>query len=123
MLCVLDMDDLRTKIVAEAPGSRYSIHTGSTNMNHDLKKIYRWDGMKNDIFAFVAKCLNCLQVKAEHVKPYGHTQMINVSTWKWEPIKMDFVVGLPRNRSHHDFIWVIMDRMTKLANFIPVKST
>ena len=122
-LCVPDIDDLRTKIVVEAPGSRYLIHPGSSNMNHDLKNIYRWDGIKNDIAEYVAKCSNCQQVKAEHVKPYGHTQMIEVSTRKWEPIKMDFVVCLPRTRSHHDSIWVIMDEMTNSDHFIPVKST
>ncbi|XP_015054953.1 uncharacterized protein LOC107001401 [Solanum pennellii] len=54
-----DVDDLRTKIVAEAHGSRYSIHPGSTNMYNDLKKIYWWDGMKKDIAKYVAECPNC----------------------------------------------------------------
>ena len=49
--------------------------------------------------------------------------MIEVPTWKWEVINMDFVVGLPRTRRQHDSIWVIVDRMTKSAHFIPVKST
>ena len=48
-LCVLDVDNLRTRIVEEAHGSRYSIHPSSTKMYHDVKKIYRWDGMKKDI--------------------------------------------------------------------------
>ncbi|XP_069143398.1 uncharacterized protein [Solanum lycopersicum] len=46
MLCVPDVDDLRTKIIAEAHGSRYSIHPGSTKMHHDLKKIYWWDAFQ-----------------------------------------------------------------------------
>ena len=49
--------------------------------------------------------------------------MIKLLTWKWEAIHVDFVVGLPKCRKHHDFIWVIVDKMTKSANFIPVKST
>ena len=61
------VDDLRTKIVAEAHGSRYSIHPGSTNMYHELKQIYWWDVMKKDIAEYVAKCFNCQQVKAEHL--------------------------------------------------------
>ena len=40
-----------------------------------------------------------------------------------EAINMDFVVGLPRTRRQHDSIWVIVDRMTKSAHFILVKST
>ena len=49
--------------------------------------------------------------------------MIEVPTLKWEAINMDFVVGLPRTRRQHDSIWVIVDRLTKSAHFIPVKST
>ena len=48
-LCVPDVDDLRTNIVVEDNGLRYSIHPGSTNMYHDVKQIYWWDGMKKDI--------------------------------------------------------------------------
>ncbi|XP_069144351.1 uncharacterized protein [Solanum lycopersicum] len=70
-LCVPDVDDLRTKVVTEADGSRYSIYPGSTKMYHDLKQIYWWDVMKKDIAEYVAKCCNCQQVKAEHLKPGG----------------------------------------------------
>ena len=68
-------------------------------MYHDLKQIYWWDGMKKDIADYVAKCPNCQQVKAEYLKPGGLTQIIEVPTWKWEAINMDFVVGLPRTLS------------------------
>ena len=61
--------------------------------------------------------------KAEHLKPGGLTQIIEVPTWKWEAINMDFLVGLPKTRRQHDSIWVIMDSMTKSVHFIPLKST
>ena len=48
-LCVPDMDDLRTRILTDAHGSRYSIHPGSTKMYHDLKQNYWWDGMKKEL--------------------------------------------------------------------------
>ena len=57
-LYIPDVDDLRTKIVGEAHGSRYSIHQGSTKMYHELKHIYWWDGIKKDIIDYVAKCPN-----------------------------------------------------------------
>ena len=71
----------------------------------------------------MAKQPNCKQVKAEHLKPGGLTQIIKVPTWIWEAIDMDFVFGLPKTRRQHDSIWVIVNRMTKTAHFIPVKST
>jgi hypothetical protein len=43
--------------------------------------------------------------------------------WKWEEIGMDFIMGLPRTRDGYDSIWVIVDRLTKVAHFIPVKTT
>jgi transposase InsO family protein len=48
---------------------------------------------------------------------------LQVFEWKWEEIVMDFIVGLPRTQSGYDSIWVIIDRLTKVAYFIPVKTT
>ena len=79
--------------------------------------------MKKDIVEYVAKCPNCQQIKVEHLRPDSLTQIIEVSTWKWEAINMDFVVGLPRTRRQHDSIWVTVERLTKSAHFIPVMST
>ncbi|KAH0706582.1 hypothetical protein KY289_011658 [Solanum tuberosum] len=122
-LCVSDVDGLREKILEKAHGSRYSIHPGATKMYRDLREIYWWNGMKRDIAGFVAKCPNCQQLKVEHMKPGGLLQDMNIPTLKWEEVNMDFVVGLPRTRRQHDSIWVIVDRMTKSAHFLPIKIT
>src|SRR5688572_19789078 len=53
----------------------------------------------------------------------GLSQDIDIPTWKWEDINMDFVTGLPKVRGGCDSIWVIVDRLTKSAHFIPVKTT
>ena len=50
-------------------------------------------------------------------------RVIDIPNWKWEDISMDFVSGLPRTRSRNDSIWVIVDRLTKSAHFLPVKKT
>ena len=120
-LYVPNIDGLRSRILEEAHGTRYSIHPGSTKMYHNLREVFWWEGFKKDITEFVAKCPNFQQVKAEHQKPGGLLQEIQVPTWKWENINMDFVVGLPRTQKQYDFIWVIVDRLTKSAHFIPIK--
>ncbi|GKD83126.1 putative reverse transcriptase domain-containing protein, partial [Tanacetum coccineum] len=66
------------------------------------------------------KCLTCAEVKAEHEKPSGLLQQPEIPVWKWERITMDFVSGLPRTSSGHDMIWVIVDRLTKSAHFLPM---
>ena len=107
----------------EAHHSRYSIHPGSTKMYHDIKEIYWWHGMKKDVAEFVAQCPNCQQVKVEHQKPAGLVQEIAIPLWKWEAINMDFITGLPRSHRKFDSIWVIVDRLTKSAQFLPVRAT
>nr|GEX53869.1 hypothetical protein [Tanacetum cinerariifolium] len=69
------------------------------------------------------KCLTCAKVKAEHQKPSGLLQQPEILEWKWEKITMDFVLGLPRTPSGYDSIWVIVDRLTKFAHFLPMKKT
>ncbi|GAB2284509.1 hypothetical protein Dimus_039673 [Dionaea muscipula] len=68
--------------------------------------------------------MSCLsRVKAEHQRPAGRLQPLPIPEWKWEHITMDFVTGLPTTRNGHDSVWVIVDRLTKSAHFLPVKVT
>ncbi|GKD08482.1 putative reverse transcriptase domain-containing protein [Tanacetum coccineum] len=114
---------LRDLIMHESHKSKYSIHPGSDKMYQDLKKLYWWPNMKAEIATYVSKCLTCAKVKAEHQKPSGLLQQPEIPEWKWEKITMDFVSGLPRTPSGYDSIWVIVDRLTKSAHFLPMKKT
>ena len=115
--------DLRREILREAHSTPYSVHPGTTKMYKDLKMHYWWPRMKKDVVEYVAQCLTCQQIKAEHQRPAGKLQPLDIPEWKWEHITMDFVVGLPRTREGHDSIWVIVDRLTKSAHFLPVHTT
>jgi hypothetical protein len=59
-------------------------------------------------------------VKAEHQRPAGLLHPLKIREWKWEEIGMDFIVSLPRASTGYDSIWVIVERLTKVAHFIPV---
>ena len=54
-------------------------------------------------------------------KPSGLLQPLSIPEWKWDSISMDFVLGLPRTPSNYEAIWVIVDRLTKSAHFIPIR--
>ncbi|GJU45256.1 putative nucleotidyltransferase, ribonuclease H [Tanacetum coccineum] len=86
--------DTRSLIMHESHKSKYSIHPGSDKMYHDMRMLYWWPNMKADIATYVSKCLTCAKVKAEHQRPSGF-----------------------------DSIWVIVDRLTKSAHFLPIKET
>ncbi|GKE86345.1 reverse transcriptase domain-containing protein [Tanacetum coccineum] len=92
-------------------------------MYQDLKKHYWWPNMKAIIADYVGKCLTCSRVKAECQKPSSLLIQPEIPIWKWERITMDFVTKLPRTSNEHDTIWVIVDRLTKSAHFIPIKET
>ena len=86
------------RVLEEAHGYGYSILPGATKMYHDLREDYSWDGWKRDIAEFISNSPNFKQVKLEHIKLSGLTQIMDVPTWKWEDINMDFIVGLPQAR-------------------------
>ncbi|GJW06720.1 retrotransposon protein, putative, ty3-gypsy subclass [Tanacetum coccineum] len=91
-LCVPEDPTLREALMTEAHSSPFSIHPGSTKM-----------------------------VKIEHQRASGLLQPLEIPVWKWDEISMDFVTGLPRTQRKHDAIWVVVDRLTKSAHFLPIR--
>ena len=77
--------------------------------------------MKRDVTEYVSKCLTCQQVKAEHQVPTGLLNPLPIPQWKWDNISMDFVSGFTLTEQKHDSVWVIVDRLTKSAHFIPIR--
>lgn len=90
--CAPDNKELKDLILTEAHQTQYSIYPSSTKMYQDLKEKFWWVRMRREIAKFVA-------------------------LWKWEEFGMDFITGLPRTSLGHDSIWVITDRLTKVAHF------
>jgi hypothetical protein len=120
---VPDVKDLRKLILSEAHDTAYSIHPGSTKMYYDIKERFWWYGMKCSVAEYVAICDTCQRVKSEHQRPAGLLQPLKIPEWKWEEITMDFIVGLPHTQKGYNSVWVVVDRLTKVAHFIPVNTT
>ncbi|GJR90414.1 putative reverse transcriptase domain-containing protein, partial [Tanacetum coccineum] len=85
----------------------------------DLRTL--WPNIKENIATYVSKCLTCAKVKAEHQKPSGLQVQPEIPEWKWEKITMDFITKLPKMTNGYDTIWVIVDRLTKSAHFLPMR--
>jgi hypothetical protein len=79
--------------------------------------------MKKEVVDFIARCLECQKVKDEQKHPIGLLQPFPIPEWKWEVVTMDFITKIPRTIKKHDFIMVVVEKLTKSSHFILVKST
>nr|GEX92932.1 hypothetical protein [Tanacetum cinerariifolium] len=87
----------------------------------NMKKLYWWPNMKTNIATYVSKCLTCANVKDEHQRPSGLLVQPAIPEWKWDNITMDFITKLPKSSQGFNTIWVIVDRLTKSAHFLPIR--
>jgi hypothetical protein len=88
-----------------------------------VKGQYYWQGMKKEVVDFIAKCLECQKVKVDHRHSAGLLHPLPIPELKWEVLTIDSITGLPRTRKQHDAIMVVVDKLTKVAHFIPMKVT
>jgi hypothetical protein len=122
-LVVLKDFELHRKIMDETHCSWYSIHLGTNKMYQDLKKNFWWTRMKREMAKYVLECDTCRRIKADHLRPARNLQPLSIPEWKWENICIDFIMGLPRTSRGYHSIWVVVDRLTKSAHFIPIATT
>jgi hypothetical protein len=88
-------------------------------MYQDLGQQFWWTRMKREAARYVSECDTCRKIKADYMKPRGLLQPLSILEWKWDDICMDFIVGLPLIAHKIDSIWVIVDRLSRSAHFIP----
>ncbi|GKF90231.1 reverse transcriptase domain-containing protein [Tanacetum coccineum] len=79
--------------------------------------------MKANIANYVSKCLTCAKVKEEYQRPSGLLVQPDIPKWKWENITMYFFTKLPKSSQGYDTIWMIVDRLTRSAIFVPMRET
>ena len=79
--------------------------------------------MKTKVAEYIARCFECQQVKTEHQHTVGLLQPLPIPSWKWEIIGLDFITGLPTNQNQNNSIMVVVDKLSKAAHFILVKTT
>ena len=91
-------------------------------MYQDLKQRFWQTRMKRDVARYVSQCDVCRTVKAQHQKPAGLLQPLEIPEWKWDHIEMDFIIGFPLSQKKNNAIFVVIDNLSKVAHFFPVKT-
>src|SRR3954466_7480265 len=92
-------------------------------MYRDLRQRLSWTGMKREIAQFVAECDVCRRIKAQHQRPAGILQPLPIPEWKWDKVSMDFITGFPKTQKGNDAIFFVVDRLSKVAHFLPVRES
>jgi len=119
-VCVPRNGVSRRMLLDEGHKSRLSIHRSMSKMYKDLKATFWWTSMKTNVAGYVASCLVCQKAKIGHQRPGGTLKPLDIPQWKWDIISLDFVTHLLWSVREHDSIWLIVDRLTKCAHFLPI---
>jgi hypothetical protein len=122
MVYVPNDRELKLEILKEMHNVTYAGHPGYQKTVEVVKSHYFWPGMKKEIVEYIAKCMECQRVMAEHRHPTGLLQPLPIPEWKWDVVTMDFITGLPRTSKQHDSIMVVVDKLTKVAPFYSTKN-
>ena len=121
-LCVPDGSDLHRDILRELHCSPYSGHLGMNKTYSLIKRHFYWPHMQDFVNTYVRGCVTCQRNKPPVGQVAGKIQPLPVPSGIWEDVSMDFVGPLPQTARHHDYILVVVDRLSKMAHFLPCKS-
>ncbi|XP_017416426.2 uncharacterized protein LOC108327205, partial [Vigna angularis] len=116
-LCI-PQGSIRKLLIKESHGGGLMGHHGVDKTLNILKSKFYWPHMRIDVQRHCSKCIACLQAKSK-IMPHGLYTPLPIANTPWEDISMDFVLGLPRTQRGYDSIFVVVDRFSKMAHFIP----
>nr|GEU82486.1 putative reverse transcriptase domain-containing protein [Tanacetum cinerariifolium] len=117
----LSAEDVGGMLRKDLPKEKLEPRADETLCLNNRSWLYWWPNMKANIATYVSKFLTCSKVKAEHQKPFGLLVQPEIPKWKWVKITMNFITKLPKTTNDYDTIWVIVDRLTKFAHFLPMR--
>ena len=116
-----DSREIKMEIMNECHDSKVAGHFGMTKTEERVMQNFYWTRMEEDVRDYVRSCDTCQRDKTHRHKTFGLLQPLDVPYRPWESISMDFIVDLPNDQDHTQ-VWVIVDRFTKYAHFIPLKT-
>ncbi|KAH0607133.1 uncharacterized protein H6S33_003121 [Morchella sextelata] len=110
---------LQMEILSDTHDSKVAGHFGQFKTLERVKNNFFWPNMDKDVEEYVRSCDSCQRNKTSRHKKFGMLQPLEIPYRPWTSISMDFIVGLPES-SGFTKIWVIVDRFSKMAHYIPL---
>jgi len=121
-LWVPNNDRLRTSILQEFHETTFSGHLGASKTYDRLYQHYYWPGMWKDVQNFTESCTTCQRTKASQKSTAGTLQPLEIPSCNWEAVSLDFIVQLPMTKNGHDAIVVFLDKLSRMAHFVPTRT-
>ena len=115
--------ELRKLVLKEMHTAPYAGNPGYQKTIAAVRRQFFWPGRKKYVFDYIASCMECERVKAEHRNPTGLLQRLPILEKKWEVVTIDFITKFPLTTRKYDSVMVVLDNLTKVAHFVPVKMT
>jgi hypothetical protein len=123
-LCVPHLPQLKQQLIREHHDAPFASHPGIRRTLESLARYYVWPFMARDVQGYVLSCSSCQQNKVQNQKPKGLLQPLPVPARRWSDISLDLITNLPPAQdTGNDAIFVVVDRLSKMAHFIPTKKT
>jgi hypothetical protein len=113
---------MRENLLKEKHSGGLVGHFGHDKTFSKLNGSYFWPGMRTDVKRFVDRCRICQHTKGKRQNTRLY-QPLPIPERSWDAVSMDFILGLPRTQRGYDSIFVVVDRFSKMAHFIPCQKT
>jgi transposase InsO family protein len=115
-------DALKLEILKQCHDAKTAGHLGQEKTLEMVTRNYYWPGMRAFVKQYCRTCDTCARNKTPRHAPYGQLRPLPIPDGVWDSVSMDFVVELPESDGYNT-IYVCVDRLTKMAHFIPTTTT
>lgn len=122
-LCLPRVPEILHAVLREHHDSPTSGHQGFARTFASLSSRFFWPKMNKTVRSYISSCDECQRNKASNVKPMGLASPLDIPSSPWESISMDFIGPIEESKAGHNFIWVVVDRLSKMAHFVPTVSS
>ena len=117
-LCIPNIP-YRNTIIHENHDLSIIDHLGFVQTYNKIARSYYWPRMSKDIRKHIKKCDACQRTKTSNQPPIDELHPLPISQWSWQSIEMDYLGPVPMSKGGNDMILIAVDRLTKMAYFIP----
>ena len=114
---------LKTAVLRECHDAPSAGHPGVSKTTELVSRRFYWPRMYEQIRRYVTSCAQCQRNKPSHERLAGELQPLPIPEKPWTVLTMDLITQLPRTHDGHDAIAVFVDKLTKLAHFVPTQTT